>query len=275
MLPRRKHRYLISSLILISTAVLLIIYSYVLNMESFSNVTKHYELSYYNYLEYLGNNSTFSKASCKDIYDIVISYLPIIVISQADELPTAFFNTSMKPVTFVHCIVDNGFLSIQYWFYYSYNKHLLSIHEHDWEMVYIVLSVEGGLFKPLIVGYGIHGLIYNIEWRMVQREESRPYVYVAFGSHASYPCNEETCTALWIRNTDIIYPPIRTISNYTVILIESVDAYNIAFYVVTPNKYSYTLDKVNVNIDTYKFGNIKPPWSRTIWFKVMSNSYMN
>ncbi|MFO7991299.1 MAG: PKD domain-containing protein [Thermoplasmata archaeon] len=84
----------------------------------------------------------------------------------------------------------DDWIVIQYWFFYVYDdKDIvpgtdIEKHEGDWEMIQIELTPYGA---PLSVGYSQH---YGGElawWYDIEKEDDSPVVYVAKGSHASYP----------------------------------------------------------------------------------------
>jgi len=89
----------------------------------------------------------------------------------------------------------NDRIYLQYWFFYIYNDWW-NDHEGDWEMITVELDKDG---NPLRVGYSQHHGCEVEPWevRMVKTwseliemraiEENHPVVYIAEGSHASYP----------------------------------------------------------------------------------------
>src|SRR5690606_12007506 len=79
------------------------------------------------------------------------------------------------------CAVD-----IQYWFFYPYNDWVASVnHEADWEHITVVASGDGTLRG---VWYANHnGGDWYEPGEVPLTAEGRPVVYVADGSHASYP----------------------------------------------------------------------------------------
>lgn len=78
---------------------------------------------------------------------------------------------------------DFGYV-IQYWFFYYFNSHPGGDHEGDWEMIQIFLDPD---FYPLTATFAHHNEAERCDWIHVQRTEgTRPIVYVALGSHASY-----------------------------------------------------------------------------------------
>jgi len=73
----------------------------------------------------------------------------------------------------------------------------LSCHDHegDWEGVTVVLRHSRGRLRPLGALYDAHGRSVRWQWADIEHEGSRPKVYVAAGSHASYPapCRANEC----------------------------------------------------------------------------------
>lgn len=89
---------------------------------------------------------------------------------------------------------DPGFI-LQYWLYYYFDalpNHASSwlgasawqLHESDWEHVDVLLDRR---LKPIAVAFSQHDCGELVPWSKLQREGSRPVVYVALGSHANYP----------------------------------------------------------------------------------------
>lgn len=79
-----------------------------------------------------------------------------------------------------------GAVDIQYWFFFPYNDWVATVnHEADWEHITVVASGDGTLRG---VWYANHngGDWYEPE-EVPLTPEGRPVVYVADGSHASYP----------------------------------------------------------------------------------------
>lgn len=84
---------------------------------------------------------------------------------------------------------ERGFLAgawLQYWFFYYYNDYPgtdLGDHEGDWEMIQLFVDVNA---QPQVAVYAQHNGQTYCRWPAVPKERSRPVVYVARGSHASY-----------------------------------------------------------------------------------------
>ena len=80
-------------------------------------------------------------------------------------------------------------IDLQYWFWYPFNPYsagpgLWQAHEGDWEAVSVIVDLEG---RPLEVGYAQHSAGQRRAWASAPKQGTRPLVYVALGSHASYP----------------------------------------------------------------------------------------
>lgn len=99
-----------------------------------------------------------------------------------------------------------------YWWFFRYNTSPwrrevncvpgitfggVSCHDHegDWEGVTVVLERRQGALVPVGATYDAHGREVRWNWEDLETEDGRPKVYVAVGSHASYPaaCKREEC----------------------------------------------------------------------------------
>ena len=79
-----------------------------------------------------------------------------------------------------------GAYDVQYWFFYAYNDFVGSFnHEGDWEHI-TVTTDEQGAFHSAHYGQHEGGTDYGKE-QLSFVLETHPVVYVADGSHASYP----------------------------------------------------------------------------------------
>jgi hypothetical protein len=81
---------------------------------------------------------------------------------------------------------DDGGWWLQYWLFYLYNdKSFLGfgLHEGDWEMVQVRLGADEA---PQAMAFAQHGHGQRCDWRLVERRGTRPVVYVARGSQASF-----------------------------------------------------------------------------------------
>jgi hypothetical protein len=110
----------------------------------------------------------------------------------ADQFPEEVRAGSGDPadwVTYVHVFprLDGG-ISLQYWFFYPYNRAPLALfdHEGDWEHVTVELRANG---TPRGVSFAQHrnndpGVFRP--WKDLRREGDHPIVLSALGTHASY-----------------------------------------------------------------------------------------
>ncbi|MDQ3693316.1 MAG: Vps62-related protein, partial [Chloroflexota bacterium] len=98
------------------------------------------------------------------------------------------------PVIYAHITREAGEagLAIQYWFFYYFNE-FNDKHEGDWEMIQLLFDdantpLEAMLSGPTRVAYAQHsgGEPANWEDAKLDKEDGRPVVYVASGSHASF-----------------------------------------------------------------------------------------
>lgn len=108
------------------------------------------------------------------------SYIPL-----RDTVDTAYARVIVQPGPQV---------IIQYWFFYYFQNWNLNVnHEGDWEVVQLVFKSGEGLdtillnnLKPEYVLYSAHEYGFFAFWDEVSKEDSRPEVFVADGSHANY-----------------------------------------------------------------------------------------
>ncbi len=98
-----------------------------------------------------------------------------------------------EPVVYADVSREEGRpgLALHYWFYFYFDIWV-NVHEGDWEGIQIdfaTSSIDEALRQePVQVAYAQHGGGERAAWtsRKVRKEGSRPVVYVAPGSHASY-----------------------------------------------------------------------------------------
>ena len=100
------------------------------------------------------------------------------------------------------------YVALQYWFFYAFNDWAnafggLNDHEGDWEAMQILFRREAGnrpVEPPAYVCYLGHQSRITKPWEHpdIQRSGTHPHVYVAAGSHASYPeCKPYTIMSLY------------------------------------------------------------------------------
>jgi Vacuolar protein sorting-associated protein 62 len=105
-------------------------------------------------------------------------------------------------------VVEGSALWLQYWFYYFYNDYNLigtvikaGLHECDWEMIQLRLPDQQ---TPDLAVYAQHDHAQSRDWRQIDRlpGTSRPIVYPARGSHASYFEPGTHWTGVWFDYAD-------------------------------------------------------------------------
>ena len=82
-------------------------------------------------------------------------------------------------------------IALEYWLFYPFDLYSPTVppgeiwqdHEADWEAVTVLLDTKR---KPLLVGTSRHCGGASRAWPSVTRRGTRPVVFVALGSHASY-----------------------------------------------------------------------------------------
>jgi hypothetical protein len=99
----------------------------------------------------------------------------------------------------------NDRLWLQYWRWHFYNDFALAgihagVHEGDWEMVQLRLRPDGT--TPDLAVYAQHSGGEARRWDRVAKEGSRPVVYIARGSHASYFSRETLGVGSWLDRAD-------------------------------------------------------------------------
>ncbi len=91
---------------------------------------------------------------------------------------------------------EGDYLNLQYWFFYAYNDWGngyggFNDHEGDWEGFHIFFKLDGGrpVEPPAFVCFLGHESRLTKPWDHpdVERDGTHPVIYVAAGSHASYP----------------------------------------------------------------------------------------
>ena len=90
-----------------------------------------------------------------------------------------------------------GYLNLQYWFFYAYNDWAsgyggFNDHEGDWEGFHVFFKLDAGnrlIEPPAYVCYLGHHSRITKPWTHpdVKKVGTHPVIYVAAGSHASYP----------------------------------------------------------------------------------------
>jgi hypothetical protein len=102
-----------------------------------------------------------------------------------------------KYVYYGRVVRQNGWVVLQYWFFYCYNSwrsgfNGVNDHESDWEMISIYLYEDNGRVVPEWVAYAshdFHGDDLRRRWDdqdQLEVLDGHPVVYSGAGSHASY-----------------------------------------------------------------------------------------
>jgi len=105
---------------------------------------------------------------------------------------------NQRNYTYYYRTVKQGsYLNLQYWFFYAYNDWSTSFdgfndHEGDWEGCQLFFKLDADnrpLEPPAHICYLGHHSRISKPWRHpdIQKSGTHPHVYVAAGSHASYP----------------------------------------------------------------------------------------
>lgn len=123
--------------------------------------------------------------------------LPQDVRASAIEAYQASQGKDRTYTYYYRSLVQAGYLDLQYWFYYPYNDWAggyggFNDHEGDWEGFHVFFKLDGGnrpVEPPAYVCYLGHHSRMTKAWDHpdVERVGTHPVVYVAAGSHASYP----------------------------------------------------------------------------------------
>jgi hypothetical protein len=123
--------------------------------------------------------------------------LPQDVRASAIEAYEASQEKGRAYTYYYRTVEQAGYLDLQYWFYYPYNDWAggyggFNDHEGDWEGFHVFFEVEGGnrpIEPPAYVCYLGHHSRMTKPWDHpdVEKVGTHPVVYVAAGSHASYP----------------------------------------------------------------------------------------
>jgi hypothetical protein len=87
-----------------------------------------------------------------------------------------------QPTMYGRAVQYAGRTVLTYWFLSAYND-APNKHEGDFEMIAIELDSD---HQPVQAGYSSHQSGLRRRWTDVEKDQGRPLVYVARGSHASY-----------------------------------------------------------------------------------------
>src|SRR3989344_1704607 len=108
-------------------------------------------------------------------------------------------NEPYKNTTYVHVTEDETQIVLQYWFFYYFNDWQGAplgadfTHEGDWEFVQLIFPQDKTVqeiikqnLEPEEATYSAHAGGYRKAWTAIQKEDNRPVVYIAQGSHANH-----------------------------------------------------------------------------------------
>lgn len=87
-------------------------------------------------------------------------------------------------VTYARVIATSKRMLLQYFYLYIYNDSA-NKHEGDWEMC--AVELDRTTMKPQLMAFSGHQSGLKRAWPGITRRGKRPVVFVARGSHASYP----------------------------------------------------------------------------------------
>jgi len=123
--------------------------------------------------------------------------LPASVRDSAAERYAASQSGAPRYTYYYRLVPQGDYLNLQYWFFYAYNDWAASVggfndHEGDWEGLHLFFRRDGAngvVEPPAYICYLGHHSRLTKPWDHadVQKEGTHPRVYVASGSHASYP----------------------------------------------------------------------------------------
>ncbi len=101
-----------------------------------------------------------------------------------------------RPTYYYRTVREGDVLNLQYWFFYAYNDWGngfggFNDHEGDWEGFHVFFKLDGGrpVEPPSHVCFLGHDSRMTKPWEHpeVEKVGAHPVIYVAAGSHASYP----------------------------------------------------------------------------------------
>lgn len=120
--------------------------------------------------------------------DVRASAIDAYEASQGKDRNYTYYYRAMKQA---------GYLDLQYWFFYPYNDWAggyngFNDHEGDWEGFHVFFKLDGGnhpIEPPAYVCYLGHHSRITKPWDHsdIEKIGTHPVIYVAAGSHASYP----------------------------------------------------------------------------------------
>ena len=134
-------------------------------------------------------------APAADRGDPLSSYAPVLRYSADEDFYARPVGDTAGDTDLVygHEVSQDGERYLQYWLFYAYNDQDRGIlrtgrHEGDWEFVQVRLGADGA---PAAMTFAQHSVSERCGWDEIETTASKgdapPVVYVADGSHASYP----------------------------------------------------------------------------------------
>jgi len=98
-----------------------------------------------------------------------------------------------RSVIYAHVSHSGAKIAIDYWWFLRYNAFAPDLHEGDWEGVTVITGAAGR--HVLAVHFAAHADVWQYDSGVPQFDGLHVRVYVARGSHASYPrpCSQLLC----------------------------------------------------------------------------------
>ncbi|MGB2710661.1 MAG: hypothetical protein WBC33_04030 [Conexibacter sp.] len=90
-----------------------------------------------------------------------------------------------RSVIYAHIVRGRTTVAIDYWWFLRYNAYSFDRHEGDWEGVTVI--VDAADTRVVEVHFAAHAGVWRYEADVSSIVEGRVKVFVARGSHASYP----------------------------------------------------------------------------------------
>lgn len=98
-----------------------------------------------------------------------------------------------RSVIYAHVSRTKSSVAIDYWWFLRYNAFFPDDHEGDWEGVTVIADALGA--RVLAVHFAAHADVWRYDRGVPQFDGLHVHIYVARGSHASYPrpCAHTVC----------------------------------------------------------------------------------
>jgi hypothetical protein len=102
-------------------------------------------------------------------------------------------NAGPTSAIYYNASLRGDLLYIDYWWFLRFNDFPAGTHEGDWEGVTVALGDRPR--RVLFVVFDAHGRQYRYRRSLVRFTGRRPHVFIALGSHGSYPrpCTLRSC----------------------------------------------------------------------------------